>query len=242
MKKRLIYFFVIFILILTILPNISLADAYGDFQYSDNGDGTCTITDYTGSGGDLVIPSTLNGLTVTDIANYAFIDNALSSVSLPNSIIYIGEYAFDQNEFTTFVLPTPSSAYFTEWICGASTFSGGDTVTAANQEPYVAQISGAAVTSITVTSINDTVVKTETLQMSAEVLPADADDKSVTWSVENGTGEATIDQTGLLTGTSYGTVTVKATANDGSNVTGEKNYYNCAFSWRRNREFALSHS
>ena len=75
---------------------------------------------------------------------------------------------------------------------------------------------------ITVTSGSDTVVKTNTLQMSASVLPADAADQSYTWSVENGTGSAVIDSSGVLTGTAAGTVTVKATANDGSGVTGTK--------------------
>jgi len=61
-----------------------------------------------------------------------------------------------------------------------------------------------------------------TLQMNAVVTPADATDNSFTWSVVNGTGSATIDQTGLLTAASIGTVTVRATANDGSGVYGEK--------------------
>lgn len=61
-----------------------------------------------------------------------------------------------------------------------------------------------------------------TLQMNAAVSPEDATDKTVTWSVENGTGTATIDATGLLTGTGAGTVTVRATANDGSGVSGTK--------------------
>ena len=79
-----------------------------------------------------------------------------------------------------------------------------------------------AVTEITVAGAEDavTVVNGSTLQMSAEVLPSDAADLSVTWSVTAGTGTATIDQTGLLTGTGEGTVMVKATANDGSLVEG----------------------
>jgi uncharacterized protein YjdB len=59
-----------------------------------------------------------------------------------------------------------------------------------------------------------------TLQMEATVLPANADDGSYTWSVTNGTGSASIDGGGLLTATTNGTVTVTATANDGSGVTG----------------------
>ena len=56
--------------------------------------------------------------------------------------------------------------------------------------------------------------------MGATVLPVDATDMSVTWSVEAGTGTATISATGLLTGTGMGTVTVNATANDGSDIVG----------------------
>ncbi len=43
-----------------------------------------------------------------------------------------------------------------------------------------------------------------------------------TWSVENGTGAATITQEGVLTATTSGTVTVKVTANDDSGLTASK--------------------
>jgi hypothetical protein len=81
------------------------------------------------------------------------------------------------------------------------------------------------VTSITVTGAGGatTVANGGSLAMSAAVLPADATDSSVTWSVAAGTGTATIAATtGVLTGTGAGTVTVTATANDGSGVTGTK--------------------
>lgn len=61
-----------------------------------------------------------------------------------------------------------------------------------------------------------------TLQMTAAVEPANASNISVTWSVANGTGEAIINTTGLLTAVKNGTVTVKATAKDGSGKFGEK--------------------
>lgn len=61
-----------------------------------------------------------------------------------------------------------------------------------------------------------------TLQMLATVMPSDAFDKSVNWSVADGTGKATISVDGLLTAKINGTVTVKAIANDGSKVSGEK--------------------
>jgi hypothetical protein len=58
------------------------------------------------------------------------------------------------------------------------------------------------------------------LQMIATVLPTSATDATVVWSVVNGTGTATIDANGLLSGTGIGTVTVIATANDAGAVSG----------------------
>ena len=75
------------------------------------------------------------------------------------------------------------------------------------------------VTSITVTGASgSTTITTDngTLQLTATVTPADATNKTVTWSVVNGTGQATINSTGLVTAVSNGTVTARATANDGS--------------------------
>ncbi|SBW00519.1 exported hypothetical protein [uncultured Eubacteriales bacterium] len=76
----------------------------------------------------------------------------------------------------------------------------------------------ALISSITVTGDdNATSIKNgNTLQMSAAVLPDNATDKSITWSVTNGTGSATIDENGLLTANAVGTVTVMATAKDSS--------------------------
>jgi len=59
-----------------------------------------------------------------------------------------------------------------------------------------------------------------TLQLNAEVTPADASDKTITWSLNNGTGRATISSNGLVTAEAYGGVTAVATANDGSGVSG----------------------
>ncbi|MCX7986217.1 MAG: Ig-like domain-containing protein, partial [Bacteroidales bacterium] len=77
--------------------------------------------------------------------------------------------------------------------------------------------------SITVSSPSDKVTVNKTLQMTASVGPDDVYDNSVTWSVNNITGSAVIDPaSGLLKGTSVGTVEVVATANDGSGVKGSK--------------------
>jgi uncharacterized protein YjdB len=80
------------------------------------------------------------------------------------------------------------------------------------------------VESITLSSAGGTTTITAdngTLQLSATILPADATNKSVNWSVENLTGMASISASGLLTAQKNGTVKVVATANDGSGVKGE---------------------
>jgi uncharacterized protein YjdB len=59
-----------------------------------------------------------------------------------------------------------------------------------------------------------------TLQLSASVLPGNATNKNVTWTIANGTGQATISSSGLVTAVTNGTVTATATASDGSGVTG----------------------
>ncbi len=69
-------------------------------------------------------------------------------------------------------------------------------------------------------STNVATVKGE-LQLSAEIEPVDATDQSVTWSVINVTGMASINEKGLLVGGAPGDVAVVATANDDSGVSGE---------------------
>ena len=78
------------------------------------------------------------------------------------------------------------------------------------------------VSKITVTAAGGAteVKEGQTLRMSATVEPATAKDTTYTWSVEPGTGTATISDSGILKGETAGTVTVVATANDGSGVKG----------------------
>jgi len=61
-----------------------------------------------------------------------------------------------------------------------------------------------------------------TLQMLKKTLPVDATDTTVVWSVIEGTGDAEISSSGLLTAQANGTVTVRATANDASGIYGEE--------------------
>jgi hypothetical protein len=54
-----------------------------------------TVSGYTGTGGEVVIPDTLGGYPVVGIAANAFKDNTtITSVSMPNTVTTIGDYAF----------------------------------------------------------------------------------------------------------------------------------------------------
>jgi hypothetical protein len=57
--------------------------------------------------------------------------------------------------------------------------------------------------------------------MIADIFPSLANDTSVTWSVEPLSGTASISSTGLLSPLNIGTVKVVASANDGSQTSGE---------------------
>ena len=49
----------------------------------------------------LIIPSKINGKSVTIIGEDAFENNALTSVTIPNSVTSIGQYAFAENALTS---------------------------------------------------------------------------------------------------------------------------------------------
>jgi len=64
------------------------------YTYTTN-NGTITITGYTGPGGSVEIPSTINGLPVTSIGLYAFFNQTNpNSVTIPNTVTSLNEWAF----------------------------------------------------------------------------------------------------------------------------------------------------
>ena len=65
-----------------------------EFEYEVD-DGKATIADYTGKGGDVIVPSMIDGFPVTTIGGLAFDGcTGLTSISLPDGCS-IGEGMFD---------------------------------------------------------------------------------------------------------------------------------------------------
>lgn len=82
---------VLFLLFLTCTPNL----LHAQFTYTTN-DNTITITAYTGNGGNVVIPSSINGFPVTSLGFEAFGQSPsfLIGVTIPDTITNIGRSAF----------------------------------------------------------------------------------------------------------------------------------------------------
>ena len=81
---------------LVLASNGVVALQSGDYTYEVGGSpAVATITDYTGSGGAITIPSRLGGYATAAIDDYAFdLEEALTSVVIPNGTLSIGYTSF----------------------------------------------------------------------------------------------------------------------------------------------------
>ena len=104
----------------------------GDFTYTTSGTpATAQITDYTGAGGAVSIPDTLEDdvshvvYSVTSIGGFAF-DNcsSLTSVTIPSSVTSIGSYAFSRcTSLTSVVIPDSVSSIVIYAFSGCSSLT-----------------------------------------------------------------------------------------------------------------------
>ncbi|HEV7927387.1 MAG TPA: leucine-rich repeat domain-containing protein, partial [Verrucomicrobiae bacterium] len=82
-------------LLLPVLISLAATTAVqAQFEYTTN-DGAITITGYSGSGGQVIIPTNISSLPVTAIGANAFESSSLSGVTIPDSITSIGAGAFE---------------------------------------------------------------------------------------------------------------------------------------------------
>ncbi|MDX2189808.1 MAG: Ig-like domain-containing protein [Bacteroidota bacterium] len=116
-----------------------------------------------------------------------------------------------------------SNGLFTGISNGVATISAQSANNASVQGTATITISGQyiPVNSITVNG-NDITTNGGTSNMTANILPANATNSNVSWSVTYGTGAASISGTGVLKALANGTVTVTATALNTTNISGSK--------------------
>ena len=95
--KKLCLAFLCLLLVMALLPLAAAparAESDGNWTYYVSGD-KATVTKYTGSGGNVTIPSTLGGKPVTEIGKSAFSGcTGLTAVTIPASVTSIGNSAF----------------------------------------------------------------------------------------------------------------------------------------------------
>ena len=95
-----------------------------DFTYEINGE-SVTITGYTGSEGNVTIPSEIEGKPVTAIGERAFSRNkTLTSVAIPDGVTGIGKYAFYESGLENINIPAGVTTIGMEAFGECSNLSG----------------------------------------------------------------------------------------------------------------------
>jgi len=90
------------------------ATVQAQFDYTTN-NGAVTITGYTDSNGVVMIPSTMVGLPVTSIGDWAFYATSVTNVLIPDSVTNIGDGAFFDCESLTNVTIGSSVTSIGDW-------------------------------------------------------------------------------------------------------------------------------
>jgi len=149
---------------------------------------------------------------------YAY-NSSTNNFTVTISTVTNGEYSFDGNTYSGTNTTTANTGDF---VTGYARYKETNELNASPATSSSLTLP-VPVTSITVTGTDEADIITAdggTLQMLVNVQPAEAT-QTVTWSISSGSG-ANISASGLLTAIANGTVTVRATASDGSGIYGEK--------------------
>lgn len=78
------------------IPNEILPIPSDGFTFTLSEDGSYYIVSYRSAAGDAIIPETYNGLPVKEIADKGFYSANITGITIPDSVVYIGENAFER--------------------------------------------------------------------------------------------------------------------------------------------------
>lgn len=70
-----------------------------DFETESNADGTLTVVKYRGNEKEVTVPSVLNGSKITAIAENAFLDSNVTEITVPDTVLTVGEHAFGYSNY-----------------------------------------------------------------------------------------------------------------------------------------------
>ena len=187
--------------------------------------GTTTITATTGDGTGLtasctvtVTPKTVQSITISEEALTLEVDETavLTATVHPQDADDAGVTWHSNNSGVATVDGGEITAVAPGTAVITVTSNDGSNITATCQVTVIPK----RVKSIIMDESQVTIERTKTARLSVTVMPEDAGDKSVTWSSDND-GIATVDGSGLVTAVAAGTAIIRATTNDGSNLTAE---------------------
>ena len=192
--------------------NIKAADTY-----------IATISDFTieGTVGQEIIPVEITSTCFAEGVNWPIFQNGQNItksikaghiVNLPDGLIAtVVSMSDDRKVLTYSITGTPKE----EFVATAELYKNFEPN--ANSRFNIKAVS--LITDITLTSEKSELTVDDTMKVSAIITPNEATNKEVTWAVSD-TNIASIDDEGTVTAITEGTVTVTATAKDGSDVKG----------------------
>ena len=176
--------------------------------------------------------STITAPTAPTKTGYTFVSWGNVAATMPaNDVTYTAQYSINQYTITfkvdgevykTFTLdygaaitapatPTKEGHTFDGWSTIPATMPANDVTVAGSFSPILASGITLNISTLSFTELN----ATQTL--TATVSPANALNKSVTWTSSDA-NVATVDDSGLVTAKDYGTATITATTADGTNL------------------------
>ncbi len=200
--------------------NVATVSAAGIIQAKNTGTANITATTEDGN------KTATFKVTVTPIS--------VTSVSLPQSQ---GTLEINQTaQLTPTVLPANASNKNVKWTSSDATVvsvssagvlkalkSGSATITVETTDgnktaTYKVTVPEIVAQSVTLTSSSNTLEIGKTLQLTYNILPANTNNKTLTWASSN-SNIATISSTGLITGKAAGNVTITVTSSNGKKGT-----------------------